>query len=99
MNTLLRHAALKNGGICIQKCPEFRNIATVQELADHAKVNPQCFRKILAYNQNLRSTSAYWYGRSRELIDMVKMLGPLTIFLTLSTADIYWPETARILGV
>lgn len=35
--------------------------------------------------------------RSRELLDMVEELGTPTVFITLSAADLYWPEIYRIL--
>lgn len=58
--------------------------------------NPNAYKSILAYNLNLKSTSAYWYFCYRELLDMVKTCGPPTVFLTLSATDLYWPELYQI---
>lgn len=58
---------------------------------------PFLYKSILSYNTNLRSSSSYWYARSRELLDMVEVLGTPTIFMTISAADLYWPELYRIL--
>ena len=66
-------------------------------LQQYIQQNPNAYKSILAYNSNLRSTSAYWYVRYRELLDMVKTCGPPTVFLTLSAADLYWPELYQIL--
>ena len=65
-------------------------------MRDFLNLNPSHYKQFLAYNSNLRSTSAYWYARSRELLDMVEQLGPPTIFLTLSAAGLLWPELNRL---
>ena len=64
----------------------------------HAFIKPVSYTH-LSYNANLRSSSSYWYMRSQELLDMVEELGTPTVFITLSTADLYWPEIYRILDL
>ena len=70
---------------------------SVDQLRSEIINNPKHFTSIPSFNNNIRSTSAYWYTRSRELLEMVEQIGPPTIFMTLSAADLYWPDLYQIL--
>jgi len=48
--------------------------------------------------QNVRGSPAYFQRAVRELIAMVAQLGCPQFFLTLSSADMSWPELFRIIG-
>lgn len=98
MNSMMRWTALNNSHICINRSAMFKNIQNAEQLKEILQKDENAYKNVLAYNSNLRSTSAYWFLRSRELIDMVETLGPPTAFLTLSAADLYWPELGNILG-
>lgn len=47
--------------------------------------------------QQFRETRAYWYNKLKELITMVKQLGPPTLFFTLSAVDLQLPELYALL--
>lgn len=83
LNSFMRWTALKNGTICISRNEQMNRIHSIRELKDKLKDHPNLYKNILAFNSNLRSTSAYWYVRSRELIDLVEQIGPPTTFITL----------------
>lgn len=48
--------------------------------------------------KNVRGTPPFWSLKIKELIAMVKQLGSPHFFLTLSAADMQWPELLRILS-
>ncbi|KAK3926023.1 LOW QUALITY PROTEIN: ATP-dependent DNA helicase [Frankliniella fusca] len=56
-----------------------------------AMQRPSCFFQ----SSNIRGTKPYWKSRTGELMDMVEQLGLPTIFLTLSCADLHWPDLFR----
>lgn len=97
MNMLMRWETISNTRICIKKS-QLNNLT--EEEVKHKLINePSFIKSILAYNQNVRSTSNYWYARSRELLNMIETIGPPTIFFTLSAADLFWPEIFTHLNV
>ena len=96
MNSLMRWMALSNSKICIRRNHLMKNVENVNDLRQIFQQNTNAYKSVLAFNSNVRSTSSYWYFRSRELIDMVKHLGAPTIFITLSAADLYWSYLSNI---
>lgn len=53
-----------------------------------------------AYNfmSNIKGTPAYWKNFLFEVLAMVKQLGLPTFFMTLSCADLRWPEIPSIIS-
>lgn len=98
-NSLMRWQALQNGLICMRNSPYFRNVTTIDQLTTVIETHPNSIKSILAYNQNLRTTSSYWQKNMRELIDMVQYVGSPTFFITLSAADIHWKELNRLFNL
>ena len=96
MNCLFRWQALKNASICIRKNSALNQINDLDNLKKFLSKNESAYNSILSYNSNLRSTSSYWKSRTRELLQMIKIIGVPTIFFTLSAADIQWPELNRL---
>ena len=47
--------------------------------------------------KTIRSSPAFWQQKQKELMSMIRQLGCPTFFLTLSAAEIKWPELLRIL--
>ena len=47
---------------------------------------------ITRFSGALRGTRPYWRGCLRSLESMVRQLGSSHFFLTLSAADLHWPE-------
>ena len=54
----------------------------------------QLIRTEQAYKflKNIRSSPAYWQGELYDVLAMLRSLGIPTFFLTLSAADLHWPE-------
>ena len=46
---------------------------------------------------SIKGTAAYWKKFKSEVLTMVKQLGVLTFFLTLSYADLRWDESIKII--
>ena len=97
MNSLLRWMAFSNATICIRKNPELQRLDSPNAIRDYIQRNPQALRQILAFNKNIRSTSAYWFQRSRELLRMIQQIGTPTLFLTFSAADLHWKKLHNLL--
>ena len=56
--------------------------------------------KDMAYTifKNIRGSPAYWQRTLYDLLGMVRQLGTFTWFLTLSSADLRWTDTIRIIA-
>jgi len=96
LNSTMRWNALTDGHIFVKKNEEFENI-TVQELKDRLPDNPNLMKKIMFQGSNLRGTKSYWHARCGELKDMIEQLSLPTLFITLSAADLHWPDLFRLL--
>jgi energy-coupling factor transporter ATP-binding protein EcfA2 len=90
MNSELRWISRQNATFAVKK--KHLDKLSIDQLVKRLKEEPDFYKNIMVFNSKLRSTSAYWYLRSRELIDMVNQLGCPTLFITLSAADLHWPE-------
>ena len=66
--------------------------------------NPQhlqnLFKKDRAYTflKNIRGSPPYWQKMFYELLAMIRTLGIPTWFLTLSAADMKWPEVIQLIA-
>lgn len=61
-------------------------------MRDQLAASPALIKQISSYAASLRGSRAYWYKRRGELKDNVSSIGIQTLFLTLSAADLWWPE-------
>ncbi|KAK3922134.1 ATP-dependent DNA helicase [Frankliniella fusca] len=96
LNSWMRWTACTDGSILIKNMPELKNI-TVCQLNNMLKDDPSLMNRIFYQSSNIRGTKPYWKTRTGELMDMVEELGLPTIFLTLSCADLHWPDLFRVL--
>ena len=48
--------------------------------------------------KNVRGSPAYWQGEMYDVLAMLKSLGMPTWFLTLSAADLHWPEMIQAIA-
>ena len=48
--------------------------------------------------QNVRGSPAYCKKLLSDLLAMIRQLGSFTFFLTLSAADLRWPETISVIA-
>lgn len=96
LNTVQRHDAIKRGGIFAKKSDFHGNI---QELRDAMSHNPKIVKGLYYWCSKIRGSNSYWFQRRGELESMISQLDILpTAFLTLSAADLWWPDLARLLG-
>ncbi|XP_046145856.1 uncharacterized protein LOC123989199 [Osmia bicornis bicornis] len=96
LNTLQRHEALIKSAIF---CKKNDFTGSIQQLRTELIRNPAILKKLLSWGSKIRGTSTYWYQRRLELQAMVNQLGVPTLFLTLSSADLWWPCMMRHFGI
>ena len=72
---------------------------TANDVTNAAQIR-QLIKKDTAYQflQSVRGSPAYYQHAVKELIAMVTQLGCPQFFLTLSAADMSWPELFKIIG-
>ena len=72
---------------------------TAGDLKNPEKLN-QLVQKDYAYRilKDVRGTPAYWQKVHYEVLAMIRQLGIPTWFLTLSAADMKWPEVIQIIA-
>ena len=60
----------------------------------------QLIRTEQAYKflKNIRGSPAYWQSELYDVLAMLRSLGIPTFFLTLSAADLHWPEMIQAIG-
>ena len=72
--------------------------------ASHLNSNVQSLKKLIFQDQaylflrQIPGTPPYWQKFMYEVVAMVKQLGIPTWFMTLSCADLRWPELFQIIG-
>jgi len=47
--------------------------------------------------KDVRTSPAYWEGKTKQIFAMIRQLGIPTLFITLSAAEAHWPELLVIL--
>ena len=66
--------------------------------------NPEALQQLIRTEQaykflkNIRGSPAYWQGKLYEVLAMLRSLGIPTFFLTLSVADLHWPEMIQAIA-
>ncbi|KAE8745952.1 hypothetical protein FOCC_FOCC007313 [Frankliniella occidentalis] len=95
-NTVMRHEALRAGSIYVRRNEDLHG-KTVRDLREMARQRPGLARDIMFYGTKLHGTRQYWGARLSELLDMINQLGVPTIFMTLSAADLHWPDLFRLM--
>lgn len=97
LNSLTRWRALALGEVYVNKNPQDGELSihAIRDMVESGDM--RLASRVSYYAKQIRGTRAYWYTRLKELIAMVKQLGPPTIFFTLSAADLQWPELYALL--
>ncbi|KAE8752107.1 hypothetical protein FOCC_FOCC001269 [Frankliniella occidentalis] len=95
-NTVTRHEALRAGSLFVRRNEALQG-RTVGELREMVAARPALTREIMFYGAKLHGTRQYWGARLSELLDMVNELGLPTLFVTLSAADLHWPDLFRLI--
>ena len=70
---------------------QLRNPAVVEQLVR----NEQAYK----FLKNVRGSPAYWQDQLCDVLAMLQILSILTWFLTLSAADLHWPEMMQAVAV
>jgi hypothetical protein len=69
---------------------------TAQDITEMLELDAERLAaKVTRWGAHLRGTPQYWKARAKELEQMVRQIGPPAIFLTLSAADLQWPDLHR----
>ncbi|KAE8744175.1 hypothetical protein FOCC_FOCC009183 [Frankliniella occidentalis] len=97
LNSMMRWTAISDGNMFVERNPEFSNM-TVKDLKDKLGEDPNVMSKIMFHARNIRGTKPFWKSKANELIEMVEQLKLPTVFFTLSSADLHWPELFSILA-
>ncbi|XP_054257274.1 uncharacterized protein LOC128982231 [Macrosteles quadrilineatus] len=97
LNSEMRWSALRSGNLFVRRHEELIG-KSIKDLKEMMKRDPSIVKKIMFYANKLRGTRPYWRARLGELLDMEAQLGLPTVFLTLSAADLHWPDISRIFG-
>lgn len=79
----------KNPGEAHLTLEELRNMA-------NEKKSWLFMAKVSRYVANITGSSAYWYKLQQDLKSIIEYKGPPTIFFTLSSADMHWPELHQL---
>jgi hypothetical protein len=89
-NMIMRWRALACGRIYFQHNQQDKklNAAEMCKKLQNAKARQSVF----AFSRTLRGSRAYWFCKRRELETMIQTIGVPHLFVTLSSADRYWPE-------
>ncbi|KAE8737614.1 hypothetical protein FOCC_FOCC016923, partial [Frankliniella occidentalis] len=92
LNSLMRWTSLTNGRIFVRNNPMFRNMSAhhLREFLRHDREN--ALKGAMFYGSKLKHTRPFWQARTGELLDMVDQLKIPTPFMTLSAADLHWPD-------
>ena len=97
LNTEMHWRALQAGRIYIRQHPDDARL-TVSDLRDMiGRAGTSLSTRVLHFAGSLGGTRSYWMRQRSRLIAMVDSLGLPTVFFTLSTADLQWPELAQLI--
>ena len=61
--------------------------------------NLVCTDHAYKFLKNICGSPAYWQHELNEVMAMLRVLGIPTWFLTLSAADLHWPEMIQAVGI
>lgn len=92
MNSVMRWSAMKNATICLKQNSLLDNVHSVEQLRERLQDDVRNLKDILSFNQNIRTTAAYWAKCSRQLREMIENpeIGYPTFFVTFTAADLHW---------
>ena len=98
LNMKHRHQLLSQTTIYLHHHPEDDNL-TVDELRAMAQTSTaqQLMTRLQRYTAKVQGSNQYWFQRYLELRSLLEQKGPPTIFWTLSSADMYWPDLHALL--
>ena len=71
----------------------------MEELQQHLQNLPYSIlgERLMIFGTVLRGTSTYWRKFRQDLSNLIQQIGCLTIFFTLSAADMQWPDLHKLM--
>jgi hypothetical protein len=83
---------------CLKKF-KVKNNLTVNDVLTNSTTMQQLIRTndMKQFLRNIRSSPVYWESKKKELFAMIRQLGCPSFFITLSPAEVDWPELIVIL--
>ena len=83
---------------CLKKFKVKKNL-TVNDVLTNSTTMQQLIHTndMKQFLRNIRSSPVYWESKKKELFAMIRQLGCPTFFITLSPAEVDWPELIVIL--
>ena len=69
---------------------------TVGELRELVQNNPAVLRSLIAYGKKIRTSKSFWIQANQEVSDMINQVGVPHLFITLTCADMHWPDLQRL---
>jgi len=93
LNMIQRKRTLQQGSIFIKQNPGDSHF-TIEEMREMASSNASTvfMSKLSRYVANITGSNAYWHKVRNDLKTTITTKGVPTIFFTLSSADMHWPE-------
>lgn len=97
LNMVLRWRATKNAKVYIRHKDQDA-VSTIDELkAKVAAGDTELLGNMMYYSSTIAGTPAYWHQQKGKMFAMFYELGIPSLFFTLSSADIQWPEFREII--
>ena len=94
----LRHQLLSQFKVYLHHHPDDASL-TVEDL--HTMVNTLYSENLMKclqrYAAKIQGSNQYWFQKHQELHALLDHKGPPTLFWTVSSADMYWPELHKLM--
>jgi hypothetical protein len=94
LNMIMRWRAMADGRAFL-KCNPNEARLSAAELREKLK-NPNFVKRILTFSHNIVGSRSYWFDQRNKVEAMIRQIGIPTFFVTLSAADMRWPELAEL---
>ena len=97
LNMIQRKRTMQQTAVFFKQNPGEAHL-TLEELRNMAneKKSQLFMAKVSRYVANITGSSAYWHKLQQDLKSIIAYKGPPTIFFTLSSADMHWPELHQL---
>ncbi|PAA66337.1 hypothetical protein BOX15_Mlig004509g1 [Macrostomum lignano] len=95
-NMVMRWRALEVGRVFVHD-NKYAGLSAKEMI--EALNDPAVLASVSVRASDLRGTSAYWQSKGRQLEAMIRTLGVPHFFVTLSAADVHWPELQHAWGI
>jgi hypothetical protein len=87
---------LTQGMFSTFKCTGDMSTVTKKMIEDKQFLE-QCIERNLSFLKSIPNSVQYWAQRKKDVFAMIRQLGKPTMFLTLSSSEVKWPDLLKIL--